>query len=78
MAKMEFPDYKELYFEQCAYTKKIQEDNDNLHTCLRDEFAVAALTGIVAAQEDALAHLTAKRAYGLADAMLEARNGKYK
>lgn len=73
-----------------SIVKQAQSDLDAIErrcdaTTLRDTFAAAALTGILSANEDITHRLpdgtrtsvgVARLAYGMADAMLAAREGK--
>ena len=43
---------------------------------MRDQFAMAALTGLISRAHDFMFPDLAQKAYGFADAMLEARKGK--
>lgn len=70
--KFEPPNYKELYEKQLELNGKMLEEIESSRKSLRDEFAIAALAGLVG--RGMLGTMTpAKEAYDLADAMLSVR-----
>jgi hypothetical protein len=77
--KYEAPDYHKLYHAECESNKLLWEENDRLQATLRDHFAMAALTGMFAADtEDCFLGinneiLRARGCYKMADAMMAAR-----
>jgi len=64
-------DYSDLVGE-CTDTVKVASG----YKTLRDEFAIAALTGLLAGVPTASTGIAARRAYKFADEMMEARDAK--
>lgn len=52
MAVMEFPDYRKLYEEQSKETERWRNAAEIFRETLRDQFAMAALTGYMAYPND--------------------------